>query len=302
MIVVPLVLGMFFPQLSRFGFLIRPLLMAMLFMVYLQLDVRELKPRAAHWVILLVNILVGVGAYLLFRLTGNRTLALAAFFVGITPTATAAPVIMNLLRGHVGFVVSGLIVTNVGVSLALVPLIPAVTGQLSFKFMGEVLNSLLVIMVVPLVLALALRELRPTAETWPKRFKMLSLSMWSVMLLVISAGASRFLRDNRDVSPWVVVGIAGIAALLCAVNFTLGHFIVPRRLRREGSQTLGQKNTMLTLHLAQAFASPLVALGPTFYVICHNFWNSCQLFMFDRRDARREERRRKARGGRPLQG
>lgn len=302
MIAGPLVLGMFFPQLSRFGFLIRPLLMAMLFMVYLQLELRELKPRAAHWVILAANVAVGIVAYLAFRLTGNRELALAAFFVGITPTATAAPVIMNLLRGRVGFVVSGLIVTNVGVSLALVPLIPAVTGQMNFEFMRKVLYSLIVIMAVPLALALALRRIVPAASAWPRRFKMLSLSMWSVMLLVISAGASDFLRRNRAVSPWIVAGIAGIAALLCAVNFTLGHFIVPRRLRREGSQTLGQKNTMLTLYLAQAFASPLVALGPTFYVICHNFWNSCQLFMFDRRDARREERRRKARGERPLQG
>ena len=102
MIVVPLVLGMFVPQAARFGFLVDPLLMAMLFMIYLQLNVRELKPRAAHWTILGVNIAVGVAAYLAFRLTGNRDLALAAFFVGITPTATAAPVIMNQIgRAHV---------------------------------------------------------------------------------------------------------------------------------------------------------------------------------------------------------
>ena len=292
MIVVPLVLGMFFPQLSALNFLIRPLLIAMLFMVYLQLEVKELKPRAAHWAILGANVAIGIAAYLLVRLTGNRELAWAAFFIGITPTATAAPVIMNLLHGRVGFVVSGFVVTNVGVSLALVPLIPAVTGQMDLGFMLKVLRDLLLIMALPLVLALAVRKVHPPAEKWPKRFKMLSLSMWSVMLLVISAGASDFLRRNRGVSPWTVVGIAGIAAAICAVNFTLGHFIVPRRFRREGSQTLGQKNTMLTLYLAQTFASPLAALGPTFYVICHNAWNSCQLFMYDRRSARREERRR----------
>ena len=291
MIVVPLVLGMFFPQASCLGVLVNPLLMAMLFMVYLQLNVRELRPRAAHWAILGANIAVGVAAYLVFLLPGNDDLALAAFFIGITPTATAAPVIMNLLRGRVGFVVSGFVVTNIGISLALVPLIPAVTGQLEFGFMLKVLRSLLLIMALPLALALLLRRFVPSAETWPKRFKMFSLSMWSVMLFIISARASDFLRENDGVSPWTVVGIAGVAALLCAVNFTLGHFIVPRRLRREGSQTLGQKNTMLTLSLATMFASPLAALGPTFYVICHNVWNSCQLFMFDRRDAAREARR-----------
>ena len=294
MIVIPLAAGMFVPRAACLGFLIDPLLMAMLFMIYLQLNVRELRPRAAHWAILGANIAVGVAAYLVFLLTGNKNLAQAAFFVGITPTATAAPVIMNLLRGRVGFVVSGFIVTNLGVSLALIPLIPAVTGHWEFGFMLSVLKSILLIMALPLVLALALRRVAPSTAEWPRRFKMLSLSMWSVMLFIIAAKASHFLRENPDVKPWTVAAIAGIAVLLCAVNFTLGHFIVPRRFRREGSQTLGQKNTMLTLSLASNFASsPLAALGPTFYVICHNVWNSCQLFMFDRRDARREARRRR---------
>ena len=292
MIVVPLVLGMFFPRLSALNFLIRPLLIAMLFMVYLQLDVKELKPRAAHWAILAANILIGVAAYLAFRLVGNRELALAAFFIGITPTATAAPVIMNLLHGRVGFVVSGFVVTNLGVSLALVPLIPAVTGKLEIGFMLDVLKNILLIMALPLALALGVRKVHPPAEKWPKRFKMLSLAMWSVMLFVIAARASLFLRDNRDVPPWIVAAIGIIAAAICAVNFTVGALIVPRRFRREGSQTLGQKNTMLTMSLALSFASPLAALGPTFYVICHNTWNSCQLFMYDRRRARREELRR----------
>ena len=286
MIVVPLVLGMFFPQASCLDVLVSPLLVVMLFWVYLQLDVMDLRPRAAHWAILGANILIGVAAYLVFSLTGNRDLALAAFFVGITPTATAAPVIMNLLRGRVGFVVSGFFVTNVGVSLALIPLIPAVTGQLKLDFMLKVFQSLVMLMALPFGLAIALRGMVPEAEEWPKRFKMFSLSMWSVMLFIISARASDFLRE-KEVSSWTVVGIAGIAALLCAVNFTLGRLIVPRRLRREGSQTLGQKNTMLTMSLALSFASPLAALGPTFYVICHNFWNACQLFMFDRRRSRR---------------
>ena len=293
MIAGPLVLGMFIPQLSALGFMIKPLLIVMLFMVFLQLELRELKPRAAHWAILEANVAIGGAAYLVMSLTENRELAWAAFFIGITPTATAAPVIMNLLRGHVGFVVSGFVVTNLGVSLALVLLIPAVTGQMNLDFTLKVFFDLLLTMALPLALAFVLRKIHPAAETWPKRFKMLSLSIWSVMLLIISAGASNFLRNNREVSPWIVAAIAGTAAALCAVNFTLGYFIVPRRLRREGSQTLGQKNTMLTMSLALSFASPLAALGPTFYVICHNLWNSCQLFLHDRRDAKREARRRK---------
>ena len=48
---------------------------------------------------------------------------------------------------------------------------------------------------------------------------------------------------------------------------------------------------MLTLYLAMTFASPLAALGPTFYVICHNTWNACQLFMYDRKQKKLAEQR-----------
>ena len=182
-------------------------------------------------------------------------------------------------------------VTNIGVSLALLPLIPAVTGNLSWAFALDVFRNLVVIMVLPCVAALILRKFRPEATAWPKKFKMLSLSIWSVLLFIVSAGAMKFLRTHSDVSPVAVVEIAGIAALVCAVNFTLGYWIVPRDLRREGSQTLGQKNTMLTLYLAMTFASPLAALGPTFYVICHNTWNACQLFLYDRKQKKLAEQR-----------
>ena len=95
-------------------------------------------------------------------------------------------------------------------------------------------------------------------------------------------------------SPWLVAAIFALGAVICAVNFSVGALVVPRRFRREGSQTLGQKNTMFTLSLALSFASPLAALGPTFYVICHNTWNACQLFWYDRRGIRRAARRRAA--------
>jgi len=287
MIVGPLALGMLFPQAAGLSFLIRWLLIGMLFLVYLQLELRDLKPCSGHWRLLVANIAVGVAAYLGFRLAGNRELALAAFFIGITPTATAAPVIMNFLRGRVGFVVTGFIVTNVGVSLALLGLIPAITGNFSASFIFDVFVNLLIIIVLPFVVAFAVRKFHPRAVEWPKHCKMLSLTMWSLVLFIVAAGASKFIRSNANVSAWTVIEIAAIAAAICSVNFILGALIVPKKFSREGSQTLGQKNTMLTLYLALTFVNPLSALGPTFYVICHNTWNAFQLFAFDRKQARR---------------
>jgi BASS family bile acid:Na+ symporter len=44
----------------------------------------------------------------------------------------------------------------------------------------------------------------------------------------------------------------------------------------------------LTIWLALTFINPVVALGPTCYVLYHNAYNSFQLFAFERRRKRGE--------------
>ncbi len=54
----------------------------------------------------------------------------------------------------------------------------------------------------------------------------------------------------------------------------------------ECSQALGQKNTTLSIYLALTYASPIAALGPTFYVLWHNLWNAWQLYRASERKRR----------------
>ena len=116
MIFIPLGLGMFFPQAAVLSSSIRYLLMVMLFMVFLQLNLKELKIRKSHFKLLIVNAIVGVVSYLAaWWITRDETLAKAAFFVGITPTATAAAVVMGFLNGNVGYVITSFVFTNVGI-------------------------------------------------------------------------------------------------------------------------------------------------------------------------------------------
>ncbi|MBR2374427.1 MAG: transporter, partial [Lentisphaeria bacterium] len=49
------------------------------------------------------------------------------------------------------------------------------------------------------------------------------------------------------------------------------------------SQSLGQKNTTLTVYLALIYAGPLAAIGVISYVFWHNTYNAIQLYIFDRR-------------------
>ena len=99
--------GYLIPSAAEFTFLIRYFLMIMLFIIFLQVKVQGMRPQKNHWRILFFNIVIGVAAWILFLLTGSRDLAHAAFFTGITPTASAAPVIMRFLGGDVEFVEIG---------------------------------------------------------------------------------------------------------------------------------------------------------------------------------------------------
>ena len=142
MIFVPLGLGMFFPQAACTSFLIRWLLMIMLLMVFLGLSIRDMKLRKSHFIVLLVNLIIGVSCYFAVKfITGDDTLAKAAFFVGITPTATAAAVVMGFLGGNVGYVLTAFVVTNLGIAFVLPPLMGMVCGDTSWGFMLRVLES-----------------------------------------------------------------------------------------------------------------------------------------------------------------
>lgn len=282
MIFIPFTLGVLCPGVSRFSFLIRWCLIVMFYLIALRIHVSEMKPKKWHWVLLLVNILIGICGYSLFHFAGREDLALAAFFVGITPTANAAPVVMSFLNGRVGYMVSGFAVTNLGISAALVVLLPLITGNHTFAFVKDIVFSLFQVIVIPLTAAFITRKIYPPAEKWPGKCKMFSFSLWSCTLFIMASVASSFLRSNPQISKLVIAEIALISMALCILNFSIGGLVVPRRIRRESSQLLGQKNTTFTLFLALEFANPLAAMGPAFYVLWHNLWNALQMFLYDR--------------------
>lgn len=286
MIFVPLGLGVFFPQAAELNFLIRYLLMAMLFMVFLKLNVKELKIRRSHWVLFAVNLAIGTGAYLLtLWLTGNKTLAQAAFFTGITPTAAAASVVMGFLRGNVGYVITSFILTNTGMALVMPFLLSWVCGNTSFDFILRVANTLVFLLLIPGGAAFILRRICPGAQSWPGKLATASFGLWSACLFIIAASAAQFFKSNPGISPWIVAETALIALVICIASFGIGSLLERKRLRRESSQSLGQKNTTLTIYLALVYAGPLAAMGVISYVLWHNSYNAIQLFIVDRKRA-----------------
>ena len=271
------IVGAFIPQAQAGAWLIRWLIMGMLFVVFLQTRLSREALRPSHGVLLAANLAMGFVGWGLGWVLGGRDVALAAFFCGITPTATAAPVIVNFLRGRVDYVVAAFLLTNIVISALLPALMPLMLGQAAPTAFTDVLGSVVLVVFGPMALAWLVRTLYAPAAAWPKRLSNVSFGAWVAVLFLITARVSDFLRTHADFPHSVLIKIAIVSLIICAINFALGRIIGGKPFALEASQSLGQKNTTFTIYLALAYASPLVALGPTCYVLWHNLWNSWQL-------------------------
>ncbi len=279
--------GFFSPWAAHFSWLIRYIIIVLMFFSMLQMRFHRNAIRKEHWKIFAANLLIGLGGWGLFRLAGQPELAAAAFFTGITPTAASAPVIAGMLRLRVDFVVGSFLLTNIGMALLFPLLIPLVSGNSAPALFGEVVGSLAVIIGIPLLLALPVRRWYPRYRELPKRFQTHSYVLWIAMLFLIIANASNFLRKNSEnLSGSTLFQIALLSLVLAVIGFSFGRLLGGRRYFREAGQSLGQKNTSVTVYLALAYASPLAALGPTFYILWHNSWNAWQLHRRDQRKKR----------------
>ncbi len=276
-IILALAVGAVSPWAAAGARLIPWLVAGMLFVVFLGTPLSTTRFRPTHFYLLAANIAIAGAAYGVGWWFGGRELALAGFFAGIAPTAAAAPVVVGLLGGQVDFVVAAFLLSNTSIAglLALgLPWLISTTGP-SEPF--AIARSIAVVVLLPMLLAALTRRVRPAAVAWPKKLGNLSFATWVVALFLNTAKASRFIGSESSGAHATLLPIALLSAGTCAVAFVAGHFIGGRSYAREASQALGQKNTNFTIYLALAHASPLVALGPTFYVLWHNLWNAWNL-------------------------
>ena len=281
-IIVAFALGALIPQAHAFSIAIQWLIMGMLFLVFLCTTWTRQTLQRSHALLLAANLLMGLLGYALGHLVGGRDVALAGFFAGIAPTAAAAPVIISFMRRDVTYVTAAFIVTNLTIAALLPFILPWVLGDVDATLFLRIAGSVALLIFTPLVLALLVRKLHPPASAWPARLRDVSFGAWMLTLFLVMANASHFLRTQSDTPRTIIIEIAAVSLAICAANFSLGRLLGGRTYAAEASQSLGQKNTSFTLWLALAYANPLVALGPTCYILWHNLWNGWQLHRVSR--------------------
>ena len=277
-----MMLGALSPQFHTLSILIQYLLMAMLFFAFLDI---EFKPqtfqKSVLWV-LLANVAVAFMSYVALA-SFDIMLALTAFLTAIAPTAIAAPVIIGFIKGEIEYVVTAVLITNVSSALIIPLALPFLLGadvQISIR---EVLQPVLIVMFVPLILARVVARFSLKTQAFIRKGKSFSFPIWLINLFIISANASNFLRNENSNSTLTLITIALISLVICIVNFGVGALLGGRRNWQEASQSLGQKNLSFVIWIALTFVNPLVAMGPTFYVLYHHLYNSWSIYQFEKR-------------------
>lgn len=285
-LIVTMAAGAAVPQASALSFMVQYFLMVMLFLAFLDIEFNPRSFTTSAVKVLLANLLVGFGAYLVFSGI-NAELAMAAFITGIAPTAISSTVIISFIEGQVEFMIAAVLLTNIAMAVVIPLAIPYVVGTTVEVSIWEVLWPVLITMFVPLILARIAAHLPGKAQSILRAGKRFSFLVWLVNLFIISAKASDFIIHESTGSWGTLAQIALIALIICVIDFLLGALLGGRSYWQESSQALGQKNNSFAIWIALTFMNPLVAMGPTFYILYHNLYNAWQIYRFERRNEER---------------
>ena len=146
----------------------------------------------------------------------------------------------------------------------------------------QILTPVLTTLLIPLVGSRFLFVLPVSTQKWVLGGAKYSFILWLATLVIVVAKAFQFIESQPDIDPIRLVQIAVLSLILCVMNFWVGYQLGGKEFAQEASQALGQKNNSFVVWLALTFINPLAAMGPTFYILYHNLYNSWQIIQHER--------------------
>lgn len=256
------------------------LIFLMLFVTFCRVKPRQMKPSMLHVWLLLFQTVVCIGIYLALRPL-NDIVAQGAMICVLAPVAMAAVVIGGMLGANVATMATYSLLCNMAVAL-LAPVILTFTGTGTCTF-TQILARIAPLLVIPFAAAQFCRFVFPKAAQWVGDHSQISFYMWLASLLVIIGRTTAFIIDLHDASLSTELWLAFAALVICLVQFKVGRMLGRRYGDpAAGGQSLGQKNTVLAVWMAQSFLNPISSIAPTAYIVWQNFVNSYQIYKKDR--------------------
>ena len=258
----------------------------MLYFSFNSLDVKKMRFTMFDFWLLLFQLVVSTACYFALR-PWSEELAQGAFVTVLAPTAAAAIAVSLILGANISMMSTYLIVCN---------LMVAVVAPLAFTLIGAtpdiafwpsftaILMKVFPLLIAPFVLAVLTRWLWPKGSEYINRHKNISFYLWAVSLTVVISRAIGMLMKQFYEHKMMFLSMVVVSLFLCFLQFFVGHRIGKRYGDYvAGGQSLGQKNTVLAIWMAQSYLNPLCSIVPTLYVIWQNLYNSFQMMQKERK-------------------
>lgn len=280
-ILIAIALGLSFPAFNALSWLIRSLVMLLLFFGFLVITFdREMLSKELLFIVI-ANLLLPLPVYYLTSSFG-KDVSQAAFLVAATPTGVAVPVVIEFLGKKTHFAAMGVLLTNIVMAVALPLALPHIA-----EYKGEIgvyhtVSTISITVFVPLIASIVVRKFGGKLYDFAIRMKFLSLYLWAFAILLACSEARHFVIEYA-IPTDVILDTGKIVVLVCALNFIVGYLIGGKKYRRESGQVLGQKNTIFSVWIGVTFLNPVSAIGPVCYIICQNLYNCAQIAIHDLR-------------------
>ncbi|MBO5919342.1 MAG: transporter [Bacteroidales bacterium] len=289
---IAILFGLLFHQWCTTLVIVVPyLIFTILLLNFTAVDIKQLKllkMTGMNISLLLFQILVSLGGYLLAKgVGGNEIIAQGVLIAIICPVAASSVVISCILGANRETVTAHVILGN---------LMVAIVAPIFFSFIGVqqqmpffesfwlILKRVSPIIAFPFFIAFGLQLWVPKVNGAIARFKGWSLYFWSLALAITLGQTINFIFLHGKENLHSIIILGGISIFICAVQFAVGKLIGKKYGDTvAGGQMLGQKNSALGIWMANIYLNPLASVSIALYSIWQNLFNSLQMYLHEKR-------------------
>lgn len=252
------------------------LIFLMLFITFCRVRISDMRLKMMHLWLILFQLVVSIA--LLFIITPlNSTLAQGVMICVLAPVAMAAVVIGGMLGANITTMATYSLMCNMVIA-AVAPAVLSWAGNGECTFM-DILSRIAPLLIGPFVAAQLMRRVLPKATEWVAVRGQLSFYFWLISLIIVIGRTTSYIIDLGSEHMQLEIVLALSALVICVVQFMVGRAIGRRYGDAPaGGQSLGQKNTVLAVWMAQSFLDPISSIAPTAYIVWQNMVNSWQLY------------------------
>lgn len=267
---------------ALFSFLVPFIIFCILLLTFSAVDLRRLRVTAIDLWLMLFQVVVSIGSYLLITLLGGSHIIAEGVLIGVLcPVASSVAVVACMLGANRETVTTYTIVGNLMVALV-APVVFSLVGDHPERGLVDsfllMLSKIASTLALPFFLAVMMQFMLPKVNNFIARYKGLAFYLWAVALLFTLGQTIDYIFLNGEGLWGSIAWLGALSLVFCVIQFGTGRWL-GRRYGDVvgGGQLLGQKNSAMGIWMANTFLTPLSSVFLAFYSIYQNLFNAWQL-------------------------